>query len=448
MPPEQRPVTRRKSISTLVQVRCEATWVSAILVALFFFYSFSPIGTRAVGTLRWFHVLAFSFIVFITNFGRFNLRAAVPFLLVTGLTTVGSFIVPIRTGFDDDVLNNSRGLVVALFSNLLILPALAGERCRRLVVLALLAASLFWAFRLNVLIAELGDAARTDLAGPGRDRNFICFILGIGVVIFLGAGLFWPPRRQWSRVMRPAALGGSLALLVVLPYTFSRSGIITSLVIILLGLFFYVLKNKVRAIALVLFLLVAMAGLARVIVPAVLTALPSWEIHFDRLLHWQTDDDMSVRRQLLEKGWEIVNANPLIGVGPGMSKGYRGVREGFLLHNGYLTAWAELGLAGVASCLVLVGYWVAEVRQKIRNREAWTCDLVCLLVGGQMLGMNLFLDFSSIYWYVATLVCAVVYDRRLSSYASWLSLPRARRAGRRTNPDASLPGTIRGCPRG
>ena len=404
------------------QPRCQASWLSSLLVALFTFYSFSPINVLRFQS-RWYYVLAFCLVIFAANRARFSVRAAGPFLAVSGLTILGAFLAPLRSGFTEDVLRNSVGMSIGLLSFLLLLPTLAEERSRRWVVLSLLLCSLLWLLRLRSIVAELGDDTHQALSGHGQDKNMIAFVLVLGMTILLGAALFWRGRRGGTLVgwgIRIAALVGSLGMLLFLAFTFSRSGLLVGLFMVFVGLLAYALKNRLGGLAVALCLAALVAGLASVSIPMILARLPSWERNFDRLVHWRTDDNMSARREFLRKGWLIVRENPIVGIGAGMSKAYvldagEGIRPGFLVHNGYLTSWAELGLGGLAASLGLIGLWLIEMRARIRDPHSRTVDFACLLASGAMLAMNFFLDYGTILWFFAALICALSYERRLRS---------------------------------
>ena len=399
---------------------CQATWPSALLLALFTFYSFSPINVLRYEA-HWYGVLAFCLVIFAANRARFSVRAAGPFLAVSGLTILGALLTPLRSGFTGDVLNNNLGMSVALLGCLFLLPALAAERSRRWIVLSLLLCSLLWLLRLQSVVAELGDDARLALAGRGHDRNYIAFNLVLGMTILLGVALFWRSRRDGAllgRGIRIAALVGSLGMLMSLALTFSRSGSLVGLFMVFIGLLAYALKNRTGGLVRALCLAALVAGLVLCSIPAILARLPSWEMHFDRLAHWRTDDAMSSRRELLLKGWQIVCENPIVGIGAGMSKFYvpqggAAERSGLLIHNGYLATWAELGSPGLAGVLAVLGIWLFEARLRIFARRAWPVDFICLLASGAMLVMNFFLDYGPVFWYFATLICALTYERRL-----------------------------------
>jgi O-antigen ligase len=412
-----------------------------VLVGLFTFNSFSPLGVLRF-QLRWYHVLAFGIVVFAANRGRLNLKAALPFLLITSLTLLGAFLAPFRSGFTEDVLRNTVGLAVSLLGFLLLLPTLAAEQSRRWVIVSLLICSFLWLLKLRSVVAMLGDETRLALSGPGLDKNFIAFILVLGMTILLGVTLFWSLRRRGARSgfwIRITSLAAALGLLFSLAFTFSRSGIVVALFMISVSLIIYALKFRLRGVAISLSLLALIAVLGSIAVPAILVKLPSWTMNYDRLVNWRTDDAMRARRDLLRKGWLIVQENTIVGVGPGMSKPYvaaddLGGRWGKLIHNGYLTTWAELGLPGLAASLVLIGIWIAEVARRIRDFRAGTSDFICLLVAGAMLAMNFFLDYGTVYWLFATLTCAMAYDRRFRqlhrnrlcrAYASQMILRRA-----------------------
>jgi O-antigen ligase len=203
---------------------------------------------------------------------------------------------------------------------------------------------------------------------------------------------------------------------------------------IIVSLLAYTWKAKLRGLTLAVLVAGAIVGVASVAIPVILTQLPSWEMHFDRLVHWRTDDAMSGRRDLLEKGWLIVRENPVLGVGVGMSKPYVPAgaslrRKGGLIHNGYLTAWAELGMAGLVTALVLIGLWLAEMRARILEPCWRTVDFLCLVVAGTILAMNFFLDYPPIFWLCATLICGLHYQRRCRG-ESLKAAPSRRAAGR------------------
>lgn len=179
----------------------------------------------------------------------------------------------------------------------------------------------------------------------GFGPNQVSAVLGLGAVLSLL--LAFQLSRPW---MRWSFFGLTVWFLVQGVLTFSRGGVINAVICIgFLGIHL-VRQPRVRAMVLSVLVVFTFLG-ATVIVPRLN------DFTGGALQERYSSTSGGLRKTIVEEELDIWRDNPLLGVGPGMSKYYRSDMLGFEVasHTEFTRLMSEHGTLGLLALLVLVG---------------------------------------------------------------------------------------------
>jgi len=178
----------------------------------------------------------------------------------------------------------------------------------------------------------------------GFGPNQVSAVLGLGgglaLLLFLtGKGL----ASRWFTIIL------SLGLLMLSALTFSRGGLYNAVVMIALAFTHSLREARGRFVAILAVLVIGLAG-GYLIFPR-LNAFTGGmlEERFGNL-------DTTLRGEIAQADLELWFANPLLGVGPGISKIVRSSFSGIAAHTEYTRILAEHGSAGLLALLIL--FWI------------------------------------------------------------------------------------------
>jgi hypothetical protein len=213
---------------------------------------------------------------------------------------------------------------------------------------------------------EFGPASNFASSG-GFGPNQVSAILGLGgglaLILFLtGTGI----------VKRLSALLLALSLLTLSALTFSRGGLYNAGVMLAFAMVHSFRSSRGRMASLLAMLVLGLAG-AYLIYPR-LNAFTS-----GMLGRRFADIDPTLRGQIAQADLELWFANPLVGVGPGVSKTSRTdlLGVGVAAHTEYTRLLAEHGTAGLlALLLMLVMCIYAYSRAPDRYAQIWVAGLL------------------------------------------------------------------------
>jgi hypothetical protein len=196
----------------------------------------------------------------------------------------------------------------------------------------------------------------------GFGPNQVSAVLGLGALLSLL--LAFQRSRPW---MRWTFFGLTLWFLVQGVLTFSRGGVLNAVICIAFLCVHLVQQPRVRAM--VLGILVLFTFLGTIVI-------------FPRLNEWTggalqerySSASGGLRQTIMEEELAIWKENPLLGVGPGMSKYYRSDLLGFEVasHTEFTRLLSEHGTLGLLALLVLIGIAAnSYLRAPTALEKAW-----------------------------------------------------------------------------
>jgi O-antigen ligase len=200
----------------------------------------------------------------------------------------------------------------------------------------------------------------------GFGPNQVSAVLGLGALLSLLLSL--QSRQAWRRV---AFLGLTLWFLVQGVLTFSRGGVLNAVICIGFLLIHLVRQPRVRVMALAVLVLFVFLG-AAVIFPRLN------EYTGGALKERYSSTATGVRQTLIEEELALWRENPVLGVGPGMSKYYRASLLGMEVasHTEFTRMLSEHGTFGLLALLVLIGIaGAAYLRAPSALEKAWVSAL-------------------------------------------------------------------------
>ncbi len=362
-------------------------WLPALTVALYFLSVWRP-TVLPPEARRWYIALAAAAFAYViqSRFGRTPLTAGggTVFWAVCAMNLAGAGLALFRASDPDDTLWRT----VALGTNYLILglyvPVLATPLARRLLLAALIAAGLLWSSDIAQLSDLRGQLHYATFEETGGNKNLIGFSLTLGGLSLLHLAVRGLARRATVQkvVGRLILASGGAYLLYHMALIYARSGILTAAIgaLALLGTLIGQSRRKLGGALYALVAAVLATVAVATLLPSIRETSPQWDAMYPRLLAGE-DHAFYSREMLLKKGLYLVSENPLIGVGAGGSlAAVRGPESfpAYLIHNSYLTDWAEFGILGLLSNAV----WIVVLVRTLRARfsTAPLSDQVWLLL--------------------------------------------------------------------
>lgn len=200
----------------------------------------------------------------------------------------------------------------------------------------------------------------------GFGPNQVSALLGMGALLSLLLAL--QSGQAWRRA---AFVGLTLWFLVQGVLTFSRGGVINAVICIGFLLIHLVRQPRVRVMALAVLVLFTFLGTA-VIFPRLN------EYTGGALQERYSSTAVGMRQTLMEEELELWRENPVLGVGPGMSKYYRAGLLGMEVasHTEFTRLLSEHGTFGLVALLVLVATaGLAYLRAPSSLEKAWVSAL-------------------------------------------------------------------------
>lgn len=390
----------------------------AILASIYFLSLWDP-PFLPVPEFRWYMVFGLAIVAFLLQGAPLSMRAASPFWVVYGLSFVGAVASLLTaTNFDLSIWNTvAFGVNFATF--ILLLPVLATRLTRRILLIALIGAALLWSVEIQRLVRTYFTLYYSSFGTTGSNKNHIGFGLAMAGTALFYLAVFWKPAFIQSNLLRwivRMGLGlGGVFLFYNLSLIYTRSGLITAAIGISAVLMVLWIKSPRRGSGVLRVVVVALLIVLIILylLPQVLTVSPQWETMADRVEE-QGVGAFSSREELIRKGWYLVKQNPLLGVGIGGTRSaiydYEVFRIG-LIHNLYLTDWAEKGILGLLSYVV----WFLLYLQYIRKHflQSPMVDQIWLILM-LLLFFEMFLkDLSSISGTMLAIFAGIYYEQYL-----------------------------------
>ena len=201
------------------------------------------------------------------------------------------------------------------------------------------------------------------MANANRAAQFC--LVGVGYAFAIGFVFV----RRWQRTL--LILAGAILIYLVL-LTASRSGLI-SLLVLSVGLTIVGLKYSKRKIGVVLLILLFSVGAFRY-APSVMRERAVRIPGVGETGREQAIQKMGSRYYQYKLAMELVQTNPLLGIGPGHFSALYGEKydRPRSLHNIYLTVFHDAGLLGILTYLALLfisGLQIVTVLRRTQHRD-------------------------------------------------------------------------------
>jgi hypothetical protein len=405
----------------------------AILLAMYLFNLWIP--PRFYLEPRWYMLLALAIFCYFVQRKSLNAKALSLYWLVSGLALIGALLALVRAPDFDNALFNTTAMVIGMITMMLFIPTFATPVARKAMLIAQVFIGLTWAVEVHRII-EANAGFSSLLFIDVNDKNRISLCMALTATIFLAFATLWQPNsrtaRRWVWLLRLAAGGMGVFLIYTLSLTFSRSGVITAFAGITVVLIFFSLQEKGKTR---IFRLLTGSGaviiLYLIFSPQVAIVSPKWGELLEEGSLIQDIDSYGVRQELINKARSIILEDPIIGIGAGNSKPVYFSSDRYLMrgliHNAYLSSWAELGILGLLSNLIFITAYIAYVKRKFRTSEL--IDKIWLILFIPFFVDMLFLEIGSVSQFMLVLLSGFYYmdyTNLMSSSPSPLDQARGR----------------------
>ena len=394
-------------------------WLPTILVSLYYLLSWLP-ASVPVPDLRWFMTLPLAIVAFLTQGAPLNIRAARPFLVVYGLSSAGALASLLRAPDFDRAIWNTVAFGASLATFVLFIPVLATGLARRVILVVLVFSAFLWSFDIQRLVSKYGILVLSTLKEAGGNKNAVGITLILAGTALFYLAAFWQPTRirtpQQLWIMRLFFGMASLFLFYNLVLIYDRSGLLEAAVGIgaVLAVIWIKSPNKFAGLFLVALVLAMLVLVVILVLPRVLEVAPVWQLIYDRTLSEGTAS-FGNRELLLRKGWYLVSQNPFLGVGIGGTKdailAIDAIFPYYFVHNMYLTDWAEKGILGLMSYLVMIIIYIRFVKGKFFDLPI--TDQVWLLLFVPLSVALLFKDMNTLHIAIVAIIVGIIYEQSL-----------------------------------
>jgi O-antigen ligase len=411
------PVDYRYSIQTdpgLVKQR--SNWLSVILVSVYFISLWEP-PWLPIPALTWYILLGLAVLAYLFQGERLKVQSASVFWAVYGLGFLGAAVSLLRSADLDGALWATVGLGISFVIYMLFIPVLATPTARKVLLIILIASALLWTTEIQNLLAENSVLIYSTFGETGSNKNFIGFCLSLASTALFYLAVFGQVGRRipaWLLLVgRTVMATMGVYCFYNLSLIYARAGVLTTFVGIgcVIGVILLKEPQKWRAVFTILLVLGLIGGAIYYFAPLVLQQSPQWEKIFNDLMA-DSGEAYYFREQLLRKGIYIVSENPILGIGAGQTKdAIYTVYEsfpGYLIHNSYLTDWAEKGILGLLSNVVWVLVYLRILRQHFMKSSV--TDQLWLILFIPLFFDMLFINMSSVSMTMLAILTGISYQ--------------------------------------
>lgn len=406
--------TDHQQAASLLAGESKGRWLPVVIVSIYFAMLWKP-PLISVPSLRWYFVLGLALFAFVVLKKSISMRAARVFWIVYGLSFFGAVLSLLRAIDAQQALWNTVGMGISFVSYLLFLPVLAIGKARQFLMWMLVSIGILWAIEILRLLAQHSVLYLGTFGETGADKNHIGFCLSMSSIVLFYLSVFWKPSKILSRgVFFVIRLGlGLLSILLIycLVIIYARSGLLATVLGICTVIGVILIKNpgwlgRSRAGVVIVILIASVIFL----LPRVLAASPQW----NRLSNYDTEglnviSTYNIRTVLLNKGLFLVSENPVLGVGVGGSKFAISSSQYYfpyyLIHNTFLTDWAEKGVLGLLSNVVWIFMYIGILKKDFFNLQL--IDQIWLVLFIPLFFEMNFLDMNSISVFMLAILAGI-----------------------------------------
>lgn len=345
------------------RIQSQGLWLTLIVIATLCFLQWTPPGWyNFLELFRWYFMAAVAGYLFILQGGKIDFLAARFYIMFNVLSWLSVLLSLLRTPNIDSVLYTAVSSVVPFFLGLVLVSALSTIQGRKIWLYALFTAGFLWAYEIINLWSLYGENIRHYLYGPGNDHNLISVNFSMASIASLTVALYGDFKISKPKAALIKIIGSFICILfyVCTFLSYSRSGfIVTSIGILFTLLTLFFSKNtRVTFVIIVIILITSISFLVSI----VQVTNPTWFLKFGEIVRLNDPStSVYVRTVLLQKARNVILENPIIGIGPGVFKTIYdpiiGNQSFYLVHNSYLTAWAENGILGLSIYIIWLFLW-------------------------------------------------------------------------------------------
>jgi len=397
-------------------------WLPVLFLTVYFVSLWNP-PLVPIPTMSWMIFFGLALYAYLLQKMRLNMNAARFFWIVFGISALGAIISLLRAPNQDLAMWNTVAMVVNFVGFMLFLPLVAMRQVRRVLLMTLMVVGVLWNFRILDLANSQESLGLGSFGKFGEDKNHIglCLALVSTASLYLSVFLELPNASPERRLAyRSSLLLLALASVYSLTLIYARSALLTAILggSIVIGIPFFKRGSKLRwwqGLALIGII----AGAVILMLPRMFEKSPEWN-RISNIKNEGVDraiNTYDIRSTLLEKGVYLISQNPLLGVGIGGSRAAVSSPTvdypHFLIHNSYLTEWAEKGILGIVSYAIWIVVYVQVLRRYFSETTIYDQVLLLLFIP-LFFDMN-FLDISSINIMMLLILAGIVYEKESAS---------------------------------
>lgn len=184
-------------------------------------------------------------------------------------------------------------------------------------------------------------------------------------------------------------------------------------------------KNKLRGVFVIVSASIIFILAFMFLLPKVIDVSPAWQNMYGNVQS-QGIEAFPTRLALIRKGWFFISENPLVGIGIGGTRKTISIPSevfpGYLLHNTFLTDWAEKGILGLLSNVIWVFAYLKFSRRKFFELEIG--DQIWLLLFSLILFEMFFKEINSVTILMWSLFSGIYYEQYQIEHAKMPSRPK------------------------
>ena len=397
----------------------QGKWLPVLLVSVYFLSLWDP-PFLPIPDIRWYMVLGLGIVTFLAQGSRLDMHAASLLWVVYGLSFAGALISLIRAPNFDLALWNTVGLAISFVAYLLFLPVLATRRARWFLLILLIGVAILWTIEIQLLVRNYDTLIYSTFGTTGSDKNHIGLNLALAGTASFYLAAFWKPpliRSNFQlRVIRFIFGVGGVWFFYNMSLIYARFAILTALVgigAVLVVMWIKGPRSLTGVLKLVLTISVFLI-IALLLAPKVLEISPVWE----RLIKGVKNQGFEIfsdRELLTRKALFLISKNPFLGVGVGGTRSalveINNYFPFYLIHNTYLSEWAEKGLLGLLSYVIWIIVFLKFLYRKFFSVPIH--DQVWLLLLIPFFFMINSIDMSSISAMLLAIFSGIFYENYL-----------------------------------
>ncbi|MHA1279551.1 MAG: O-antigen ligase family protein [Candidatus Helarchaeota archaeon] len=415
-------------VSEHSNLKLSGKWFPSILVALFYLIRWAPPFIPTLNN-NWYIALGLGIVAFLLQKATITMEGSKLFWSFYGISLFGAIISLFRAPDQNQALYNTVAMGVNLIILFIYLPIISTKLTRKILLWILIISSILWTFKIQGLVNEYGTLIFSTFAKTGENKNDIGYTLALAATTLFYLAAFYRSEKSIQSLSETLLrftfllLGGYLFYYQALIY--AKGSLLATGAGFIIVLILMVIKSK-QKLKLAL-LIAALLFIIVIISPFVVTRIqqisPRWVDISESVVNEGITSISNNRELLLKKGIYLISQNPFIGVGIGGSRypisTYNNYFPGYLIHNTFLTNWAEKGILGLISDIIWLVALFKVVKQKLTHLDnidqIWIILIIPLIV--QMMLKNI------AYEIMVVILAGIYYEQYIIGDSSRASTP-------------------------